>query len=80
MSGWQPHRDLARLLGSLDREILAAPDAEVRAAWMDDRCVMRAAAAEVRRLIADVVDEPDGDADASLPPVERNREHRVRQH
>jgi hypothetical protein len=78
---WQPHIDLARLLGALDQELLATPLGEVRMAF-DDGPAMRAAASEVRQLIADLVDVPDGNSDteAGLPPVERGREHRVRQH
>jgi len=81
MTRWQPHIDLARLLGALDREIRAASDEEVRKASANDRRAMRATADKVRRLIADVADTPDGEGDpeAGLPPLER-REHRVRQH
>ena len=82
MTRWQPHIDLARLLAALDREILAASAEEVRMAYLVDRRAMRAAAGEVKRLIAQIVDEPerDGDPDPALALLNRGGEHRIRQH
>jgi hypothetical protein len=84
MSAWDPHRDLARLLAALGRELVAADKPEVRAACFDDGDSIAAAAQEVRELIGALIDDPhdpdDPAADVRAPGPADSRELRARQH
>lgn len=81
MSGWDPHRDLARLLEALARELVASGGPEVRDACFDDGDSIQAAARDVRELIGTLIDEPDEPA-AGVRPLamvdglaQRTRQH-----
>jgi len=81
MSGWDPHRDLARLLEALGRELVCSGETEVRdACWHDGDSVMTAAR-DVRELVGAVVAElgaPAADL-RRFEPVE-GAAHRARPH
>ena len=81
MSDWNPHRDLARLIEALGRELVAAGEPEVRAACLDDGDSIRTAARDVRELIGTLIDDPDEPA-AEVHPLEwaDAREFRARLH
>ena len=81
MSRWLPHDDLARLLEALDREIIAASDAEVHAACFEDGDLVHTAAKDLRAMIGALIDDPD-DAAAGRRPLEiaGGRECRPRHH
>ena len=81
MSGWDPHRDLARLLEALGREIVCSGEGEVRAACLGDGDSVMTAAQEVRELIGALTAEPDAPA-ADMRPFElvEGAAHRGRQH
>jgi len=54
---WRPHVDLERLSAALSEEIIAAPEAELRA-WLADPVFSAAEIVQqVRNVIADVMDE-----------------------
>jgi hypothetical protein len=78
---WQPHIDLHRLGAAAEREILAAPDEEVRQAAR--ACGLSAArtAMEIRSMIAARTGEPD-EPDGTLPLAETAKRdlHWARQH
>ena len=56
---WRPHIELARLLGALSEEVLAASNAEVQHVEADAGFAVAATAQEVRELIAAASDEPN---------------------
>ena len=81
MSGWDPHRDLARLLAALGRELVASGNPEVREACFDDGDSVQAAAREVRELIGTLIDEPgEPAAEVRLLAVLDGLAQRARQH
>ncbi len=76
-----PGRDLVRLIEGLGHELVASGEPEVRDACFDDGDTIRAAAQEVRVLIAALIDEPDEPSpEARLPGTVDGREQRARQH
>ena len=81
MSGWDPHRDLARLLEALSRELVESGEPEVHAACFDDGDSILTAASEVRGLIGTLVDDPD-EPDAGVRPLDlpAGLAHWARQH
>ena len=81
MSGWDPHRDLARLLEALGRELVVSGEPELRAACLDDGDSVHTAAREVRELVGALVDDPD-EPRAKARPLEwaDGAEPRLRQH
>jgi len=81
MSDWNPHRDLARLIEALGRELVASGEAEVRAACLDDGDSIHTAARHVRELIGTLIDDPDEPGTEIRPPEWAGaRELRARQH
>jgi hypothetical protein len=81
MSGWDPRRDLARLLDALGRELVASDEPEIRAACLDDGDTIATAAQHVRELIGALLDDPDDPAaDVRAPGPAGARELRARQH
>ena len=84
MSGWDPRRDLARLLDALGRELVASDEPEVRAACLDDGDTIATAAQHVRELIGALLDDPDDPddpaGDVRAPGPAGARELRARQH
>jgi hypothetical protein len=81
MSGWDPHRDLARLLEALGRELIASGEPEVRAACFDDGDSVHTAARDARELVGALIDDPDEPASDVRPlGMVDGREQRVRQH
>jgi hypothetical protein len=81
MSAWDPHRDLARLLEALGRELVASDEPEVSAACLDDGDTIATAARHVRELIGALLDDPDDPtADVRTPGAAGARELRARQH
>jgi hypothetical protein len=81
MSGWDPHRDLARLLEALGRELVGSGEPEVRAACFDDGDSIHTAARGVRELIGALIAERN-EPTADVRPLEMvdGREQRARQH
>ena len=81
MSDWNPHRDLARLIEALGRELIASGEPEVHAACLDHGDSVRTAAQHVRELIGTLIDDPD-EPDTAVHPLEwaHAREFRARQH
>ena len=69
MSGWDPHRDLARLLAALGQEIVASAEPEVRAACFEDGDSIHAAAKDIRALIGALGDDAD-EPEAGVRPLE----------
>jgi hypothetical protein len=57
MSGWDPHRDLVRLLDALGQELVASGQPEVQAACFDDGDSIAAAAKDVRKLVGTLIDD-----------------------
>jgi hypothetical protein len=68
MSGWDPHRDLVRLLDALGRELVASAEPEVQAACFHDGDSIAAAAKDVRALIGTLIDDPD-DPETGVRPL-----------
>jgi hypothetical protein len=81
VSGWDPHRDLARLLAALGQEIVASGKPEVQAACFDDGDSIHAAAKQVRGLIGTLIDDPDDPQTGVRPLGAADRPaHWARQH
>jgi hypothetical protein len=81
MSGWDPHRDLARLIEALGRELVASGEPEVRAACFDDGDSIHTAARDLRVLVGMLVDEANELArDARLIEMGDGRAQPARQH
>jgi hypothetical protein len=81
MNGWDPHRDLARLLEALGRELVESGPPEVRAACLDDGDSIHTAARDVRELVGALIGDPD-EPTAEVRPLDMadRREARARQH
>lgn len=67
MSGWDPHRDLARLLVALGQELVASGKPDVQAACFDDGDSIHTAATHVRKLIGTLIDDPDDPETGARP-------------
>jgi hypothetical protein len=68
VSGWDPHRDLARLLAALGQELVVSGQSEVQAACFHDGDSVDAAAKDVRKLIGTLIDDPD-DPETGVRPL-----------
>jgi hypothetical protein len=81
MSGWDPHRDLARLLEALAAEIVASGEPEVHAACLAEGDSIQTAAREVGELVGTFFDEPD-EPKPQIYPIELlgTGERRLRHH
>jgi hypothetical protein len=69
VSGWDPHRDLARLFAALGQELVASGKPEVQAACFDDGDSIHTSARDVRALIGALIDDPD-EPEAGVRPLE----------
>jgi len=81
MSGWDPHRDLVRLLEALARELVVSGEPEVHDACFDDGDSVHTAAREMRELVGGLIDE-SGEPSAEARRLEwtDRAESRLRQH
>jgi len=73
MTNWHPDIDLVRLLEALGREVAATTDEDVCQACAAHQRSVRAAAGEVRRLLALMIDVDDPSEPGELPPAQPTR-------
>jgi hypothetical protein len=68
---WRPHVDLARLSAALSEDIVAAPEAELRALLADPALPAAAIVKQARAVVANAI----GETDESKPAlIGRDRE------
>lgn len=70
---WRPHVDLARLSAALSEEIIAAPEAELRALLADPAFSGAAIVREVRAVIANAIGESDDATPGPVGPIGHSR-------